>query len=278
MGSRPRERRFVSRVGDAARRRLLFALPLGIAAVFLVPTASPAADPAIEAAAGSYGSYYWSPAGAEVAAGGSVTFKNPSASVLHGVVWTSGPEKPKCAGVPIDDFKTSWSGGCAFEQAGAYAFKCTVHPEMIGKITVSASGATPSPTPGTPGSPGSPGTPGSQPDGPALQSLDVAKRQRGSSVKGSIDVSQSGAGGRLKVDLLANRAKLLGPGQGGKMRVGQLTRSSLSQGHVSFRVPLKGVARSVLKREGSLSLQVKITVIPPQGEAVKRTRGVVLHV
>jgi hypothetical protein len=200
-----------------------------------------------------------------------VTFKNPSGSVEHGVTWTGGPETPQCAGVPINDFKTSWSGSCTFPQAGAYAFKCYVHPEMTGKITVSSTGTTPSPPP-----PGGP--PGSPPAaGPALKALNVAKSQRGAFVKGSVDVTQTGAGGKLQVDLFATRAKLFGPGHPGKMRVGRLTRSSLSAGHVSFTVSLKGVARRTLQREERLPLQVKVTVTPPEGSAVQRTRAVTLH-
>jgi hypothetical protein len=200
-----------------------------------------------------------------------VNFKNSSASVLHGVAWTGGPETPKCAGVPINDFKTSWSGSCTFAQAGAYAFKCTVHPEMIGKITVTSSGTTTNPPPGG----GSP--PGSPPTGPALKELNIATGQRGGFVKGSVEVSQTGAGGRLQVDLFATRAKLFGPGHPGKMRVGRLNRSSLSEGHVSFSVSLMGVARRALKQLERLPLQVKVTVTPPQGEALRRTRAVILH-
>jgi plastocyanin len=250
-------------------RQVLFAAPLGLALVFLSGAASLAESPTIEAAGG--GPYSWSPASAEVGAGGSVTFKNPSGSVLHGVAWTGGPEVPKCAGVPIDDFKTSWSGSCTFTQAGAYAFKCTVHPEMTGKLTVSSSGTTPNPPPPA----GSPG--GSSTGGSALKALNIAKRQRGNHVKGSVDVSQAGAGGRLQVDLFATRAMLFGSGHPGKMRVGRLTRSSLAEGHVSFTVSLKGVARRALRRDERLPLQVKVTVTPPEGDALRRTRAVILH-
>jgi hypothetical protein len=71
---------------------------------------------------------------------------------------------------------------------------------------------------------------------------------------------------------------LFGPGHPGKMRVGLLTRSSLSPGHVGFTVSLKGVARRALKQVERLPLQVKITLTPPQGEVLRRTRKVILHV
>jgi plastocyanin len=248
----------------------LLAVSVGIAGVFLFTAASLAEDPAIEATGSGVYGYYWSPSSAEVSPGGSVTFSSPSASVQHGVTWTSGPESPKCTGVPIDDFKTSWSGSCTFAQAGVYAFKCYVHPtEMTGKITVGSSG-----TPNQPPPSGSPGSPAA----PPLEALRLAKRQRGGSVRGSVDISPAGAGSRLQVDVFATRAKLFGAGHPGKMRVGLLTRSSLSQGHIGFRVSLKGVARRALKQVERLPLQVKITLTPPQGEVLRRTRAVVLRV
>ena len=202
-----------------------------------------------------------------------MTFKNASGSVEHGVTWTGGPETPKCSNVPINDGKTSWTGACSFTQAGTYSFYCPVHPEeMKGTIAVSTSGTGTNPPP-PPGGP-----PGSSLAGPALKALNVAKSQRGGFVKGSVDVSQTGAGGSLQVDLLATRARLFGPGHAGRMRVGRLTRSSLTEGHISFTVSLKGVARRALKRDEHLSLQVKVTVTPSQGEALSRMRAVILHV
>jgi plastocyanin len=238
--------------------------------VFLFSAASLAEGPTIEATGGASG-YYWSPSSAEVSPGGSVAFTSPSGSVPHGVTWTSGPETPQCAGVPIDTGKTGWSGSCTFAQAGAYAFKCYVHPtEMTGKITVGSSG--------TPNQPPPSGSPGSPADGPALKALKLAKRQRGGSVRGSVDISQAGAGGRLQVDLVATRAKLFGAGHKGKMRVGRLTRSSLPEGLVSFTVSLKRVARQALRRDERLPLQVKVTVIPTGGAALRQARTVIVHV
>src|SRR5829696_6737636 len=147
MGARPRERRARRRV----RRHGLFAGALGLAYVFLPGAASLAEDATIEAAGGVYG-YYWSPSSAQVAPGGTVAFKSSSASVLHGVTWSGGPETPSCSNVPVAG-KTSWSGSCSFVQAGTYNFYCTVHPtEMKGAITASATGMpdpnSPPPPPG----------------------------------------------------------------------------------------------------------------------------------
>jgi plastocyanin len=251
-------------------RLLLVAAPAGVAGAAIVfATASLAAEPTIEAA--GVGPYSWSPSGAQTAAGGTVTFKNPSGSAEHGVTWTGGPETPTCSNVPINDGKTSWAGTCSFTQAGTYGFYCPVHPsEMKGTITVSSSGTPPNQPPPT-------GSPGSPVDGPALKSLRLAKRQRGRSVKGSVDISQAGGGGRLQVDLVATRAKLFGAGHPGKMRVGRLIRSSLPEGVVSFTVSLKRVARVVLRDDERLSLQVKVTVTPTQGVRMRQVRTVILH-
>jgi plastocyanin len=245
----------------------LVAVPAGVAGVLLFSAASLADDPTIEPA-GS-GPYSWSPANAEVGAGGSVTFKSPSGSVPHGVAWTGGPEAPKCTGVPVNDFNTGWTGSCTFAQAGAFTFKCTVHPEMTGKITVSSSGTTPPPPGGSPG--------GSPTGGPAMEDLRLARRQRGGAVRGSVDISQTGAGGRLQVALFATRAKLFGAGHPGQMRVGRLTRSSLPEGVVSFSVSLKRVARVALRLAERLPLQVEVAVTPTAGAAMRQTRTVVLH-
>ena len=123
------------------RPRLLQAAPLALGLALLLPALSLADDPTVEAGGGVYG-YYWTPANVSVAPGGSVTFRNPSASVLHGVSWQSGSSgAPSCSGVPIDDAKTSWTGTCAFVQSGTYSFYCPVHPaEMKGTITAAAAG------------------------------------------------------------------------------------------------------------------------------------------
>jgi hypothetical protein len=187
--------------------------------------------------------------------------------VPHGVTWTSGPETPKCPGVPIDTGKESWSGSCTFAQAGEYSFRCYVHPEeMKGKIIVTGSG-TPPPSPPPTGSSA----------GPALKSLRVARRQRGRFVRGSVDVSQAGAGGRLQVDLFATRAKLFGAGHPGKMRVGRLVRSSLPEGHVLFKVALTRAARQALSLDQRLPMQVKVTVTPPQSATMRQARTVIVH-
>jgi hypothetical protein len=94
-------------------------------------------------------------------------------------------------------------------------------------------------------------------------------------VRGFIDLLQ--AGGKLKVDLLATRAALLGGGQKGTMRVGQLIRSSLGAGRVRFAVRLTRVARRALERRGRLPLKVRLTITPPGGKALVLNRSVAVH-
>ena len=253
----------------AAGRRLLRALPLAAALAFAAVTPGIAADPAIEAV-GSYG-FSWSPSSAEVAPGGAVVFKSPSGVYPHGVTWKSGPETPKCAGVPIDEGKTGWSGSCTFATAGSYSFICSVHPEMTGKVTA-ASGTTPvTPGPG-PGSPGSPG------DEPAMKSLRLPGVQQGKAVRGSVEISQSGAGSRLRIELYAARADLFGPGKAGRKLVGTVKRPSVGAGVSRFTARLSPVARVALLADERLELRVKVVVVSPQGERTVRTRTVTLRV
>jgi hypothetical protein len=196
-----------------------------------------------------------------------VTFKNPSGSVEHGVTWTGGPETPKCSNVPINAGKTGWTGTCSFTQAGTYSFYCPVHPtEMKGTIAVTAAtGGGPLPPPSAP-PPGSSG-------GPVASGLHLAKRQRGSSVRGSINVGDDGA--KLMVELRGARA-LLGTGRTGKMRVGRIVRGAVT-GHVAFAVPLQRVARRALA-DGRhvLPLSVTVTVAGQGDDVFKRTRRVVM--
>ncbi len=251
----------------------MFAAPLALAALLLAGTAGAAEGPTIEAAErAGYGGFEWKPASAEVGTGGSVTFKN-STSIQHGIEWTGTPPgTPSCSGVPVGTWGTNWTGTCTFTQAGTYSFRCPVHPaEMTGTITVSSSGTV------TTGPPPPAEPPESAPGGPPARSLGLARSQRGA-VRGSIVVSQAGAGARLEVDLLAGQAALSGAGRGGGHRVGRLVRSALQPGRVSFTVPISGLGRRALRRHGRLPLTVEVIVAPRHGAALKLKRGVVLHV
>jgi hypothetical protein len=99
--------------------------------------------------------------------------------------------------------------------------------------------------------------------------------QRGTSVKGSLEVSASGAGARLEVDLLAQEASMARAKP--TVLVGRFVRGSVAAGRVSFAVKLDAKARSALRRRRSLRLTVKITLTPKGAPATSVTRGVVLR-
>jgi plastocyanin len=114
---------------------------------------------------------------------------------------------------------------------------------------------------------------------PLVGSPSLRSSQRGPSVRGSVDVSQSGAGGRLEVDLLARSALLARATRSGSglVRVGRLVRASVSAGNVSFSVSLTARGKRALARRHRLALTVKITLTPVRGTAVTVTRGIVVR-
>jgi plastocyanin len=273
------------------RRRYLPAVAaLGAAVVVLPTVAGSETGPTIEAgqSEGIYASFIWRPSTAEVSAGGTVSFANPSNGVPHGVVWNSGnPETPSCSGVPIDEGRTSWSGTCMFTRPGTYNFHCFVHPnEMTGSITVAANGTitTTATTPTTTTTSTSPATiptaptpPAEARTGPALVgSPSVRSSQRGGSVKGSLDVSTAGAGDRLEIDVFAKRASIAAR-RSAQVQVGRLVRTSVSAGRLAFSVKLDAKALKAIRRQHHLALTVKITLTPVHGSLLTITRAVVEH-
>jgi plastocyanin len=268
------------------------------AAVAIVPTIASSETSATvvavnHAGTGIYGegeTHAWSPAQVTVAANGALTFSNPSATVEHGLVWAGGPATPSCTGVPVGQGKADWSGTCTFSQPGTYKFYCYVHPtEMTGTVTVAADGSTTTTTtqptapvagptaPTAPGSSGSPSAPGSPLQGSPARAVKFAASQRGGSVRGLIEVSPAGAGGRLEVDLLASGSSLAKTKHPAKVRVGRLVRASLRSGPVSFAVPLNARAGTALRHRRRLALTVRIVLKPVAGAATTVSKSVVLH-
>jgi plastocyanin len=116
------------------------------------------------------------------------------------------------------------------------------------------------------------------PPGPPISgSPSLHSTQRGATVKGSLDVSRSGAGGRLEVDLLAKSASLAAVHRASSVRVGRLVRASVSAGTVSFSVALTVRGKSALRHRHRLPLTVKITLTPASGAPEVVTRSVVLR-
>jgi hypothetical protein len=217
-----------------------------------------------------------------------VTFSNPT-EVPHGVEWRSAL-KPTCeegAGkVPVGTSATAsgakWSGTCTFAQAGTYTFYCTVHgAAMAGTITVSPSGTTTSTTGTTPPTTGTttpttttPGEP--TPSSPLLGSPSLRSARHGAVVAGSLDVSKAGNGDSLEVDVFAKSTALTAK-RSARVRVGRLTRSSVSEGRVSFAVKLDRRARRALARHRRLALTVQI-VLTGYAEPFVVKRSIVNHV
>jgi plastocyanin len=244
-------------------RRILVTLSIACTAALQMSAASSAEGPTIEPAGGGSAGFYWNPSAATIGAGGSVAFRSTSTVVPHGVRWTGGPEKPSCAGVPVEEERYDWSGSCSFAKAGSYSFVCTVHPtEMRGTITVASPGETPPPAP-----PPAEAVRESPLLGPASQALKISKHQRGASVGGSITLSQASSGGKLEVVVITRGSV-----------AGRLRRSSLKPGRLSFSVPLNSGARASLRTRDKLSTTVQVIVEAPGQVALKLKRGVVLHV
>lgn len=114
-------------------------------------------------------------------------------------------------------------------------------------------------------------------DGRAISAFALTAVQHGSSVRGSLTVSQAGVGGRLEVDLLAKGASLAKAGHSARVRVGRVVRSSLRAGAVSFSAPLSANARSALVRHRRLALTVRVLLQPTHGAAATMTSSVVMH-
>ncbi len=220
-----------------------------------------------------------------IATGGEVMFTD-KASTAATVVWMG--SAPACTGVPTSAM-TGWEGKCKFEQPGTYKFESsTLWPEYTKyEIVVegAATGTTPTtttttttPTTTTTTAPTTPSEPshGSPLEG-GSRALKLAASQHGSTVHGSIKVSQAGAGGRLEVGLFATDASLAKAGHSEQVRVGRLVRSSLKAGNASFSVLLTAKGKAALRRNQRLALTVKITLTPQHGAAVTLTRVVVMH-
>jgi len=282
------------------------AVVLGGAAAVLPAAAVSETTPAIEAqnlGGGIYGEQHrWAPSEASVAVGGSVALSNPTA-VAHGVRWVAGPGVPACtASVPVGTSAaasgTDWSGSCTFSKPGVYTFYCTVHgAAMAGTVVVGA--GTPPATTGTPTTPtstqaeppasptGSTVPPVTGPGAAAGSSspfagphpLALASGPHGSIVRGSVDVSAAGAGGRLAVNVLVPRAAFAATrGTTPLVVVGRFTRASLPAGRVPFAVRLDGRATHALRLHGRLAARMRVSLTSAgAGTPVVLSRSFVLR-
>ena len=259
---------------------------LGAATVVLpVAAGSEGSPPVVTAENVGLYNHYWTPAGVKVDPGGTVEFTNPT-EVPHGIRWVSTPAgTPECGtGVPVGTTETAsgkkWKGTCTFATVGTYTYYCTVHgASMSGTITVgtattgtttTTTGTTPTTTstgtaPGTGTTPGSGATSGS-----ALTVARLSSSRHGSTLRGTVDVAPSAAGGTLTVLVSAR----LG---GKRAQVGRLTRAYVSAGTQSWSLALSARARRALHAKHRLALSVRIALTPPGGTASVLTRAVTAH-
>jgi hypothetical protein len=222
-----------------------------------------------------------------IASGGSVTFADSKTAA--NIAWTGAA--PACEpAVPVAPAatKTGWEGKCTFATPGAYHLESsTLWPEYTKYEVVVEGSTTTAPSPGpteagskgtsTPGGTSSPTPAGGAPTGSPLSGAPaIGHSQRGSTVKGSVQISKVGAGDRLEVELLATTASLAKTGHT-TQAVGRFVSASVSAGQLSFSVKLDAKARGALKRRHRLALKVKITLTPAHGEATSITRSVTLH-
>jgi plastocyanin len=220
-----------------------------------------------------------------IASGGSVTFVDSKTAA--NIAWTGAA--PTCEpAVPVAPAatKTGWEGKCTFATPGAYKFESsTLWPEYT-KYEVVVEGSATAPSTGstgegtsTPGGGTSSPTPagGEAPSGSPLSGAPtISSSQRGTAVKGSLQVSKAGAGDRLVVELLATTASLASAGHATQV-VGRSVSASVSAGQQSFSVKLNAKAKRALKRHHRLALKVKITLTPAHGQPLSVTRSVTLH-
>ncbi len=278
------------------KRYLPLAALLG-AAVAVLPGLASGSSPSTVSFTAS--DYEWKVSGSSatmvtIAVGGTVEFSYPSGASAHNAdfgtgaqpsscIQTEGPSSGAVPPLPHSPTAPAWRGTCTFNAAGTYVFHCDLHPNMTGMITVgepsgttgttTTTTTTPSPTTTTTATPPPPS--GSPLAGPVSKALKLAKSQRGGSVKGSLNISQAGAGDRLEIDVFAKSASLAKAKHTARVRVGRLIRSSVSAGRLSFSVKLDAKARRALKRHRRLALTVQITLTPLHGEPLTVNRAIV---
>jgi plastocyanin len=229
-----------------------------------------------------------------IAAGGTVTFGYPSGSSSHNADFSSGPAPASCtqtAGtpggtpppLPTSPTAAGWSGDCTFTAPGTYTFHCDLHPFMQGTIVVVAPSPPPTGTstgttaapPTAPASTGPvPGIPPPSGAPPPRVHVNVAHRQTGTVVHGTVTVP--GAGWRIAVTAFAS-SRALRVHRSPLVRVGSAHVRAARAGRTSFALRLDAVARRALRRRHRLGVRLRIVITPPAGPATVRTVRVLVR-
>jgi hypothetical protein len=213
-----------------------------------------------------------------IAAGGSVTFSYPAGVSIHNVDFTGGGPTActQTAGstvgavspLPATPEAPGWSGTCRFDTPGTYLFVCDNHTYMKGTIVVEGRGTTTTTTsssttatgtstvPGdqTPGSASS--TPGGSSSSAARPRVNVAHRQRGTVLRGTVTTPA----GRSQVSVTAYLA-----GHGSRTRIGSQAKRSKGTGMTTFAVKLDPAGRRKLQRAHHLAVELRVVITPAAG-------------
>jgi plastocyanin len=221
---------------------------------------------------------YWEVNGAPgstatIATGGTVTFSYPSGSNEHNAHFTSGSQPSCTPALPAMPAPPGWSATCTFGTPGSYAFICDAHEStMQGTVQVVDPGTTPPPPPPPP--PGTPPPSGSEPGSPSVK---VARRQRGTTLRGSVTTTVNDS--RIVITALVSNRLLSKsrPRRIRKVSVGALRKQVATAGKTSFAVRLRRVARRALARRERLAVDLRIVVTPPSGRATTKTVRVTLR-
>jgi plastocyanin len=261
----------------------LAALAAGVVVAFALATSAEGGAQPPPSASFTASNNYWYVTGtssttATIATGGSVTFSSPTGNNPHNATFmgpgpsSCNPELPMGPGGEA----APWNSTCQFTTPGTYPFVCTVHPGMGGSVSVVAPGTptTPPPTSG-PGTPPGGSPPGGAPGQPGSLSVKVARRQRGTTVRGSVTTSEDDSRLAIKA-LVANRLLAKKP-PNRKVSVGSLRKQIANAGKTSFAVKLNRAARRALNRRDRLVVTLRITLTPPGGQATTKTARVILR-
>jgi plastocyanin len=264
----------------------LAALLAGTAAAYAVcgPAAIGASAPSTAAVTAV--DFDWSMPGATdytdtIAVGGSVTFSYPAGVSIHNVDFTGGGPTActQTAGstvgavspLPATPEAPGWSGTCRFDTPGTYLFVCDNHTYMKGAIVVEGRGTTTTTTSssttatGTSTVPGdqTPGSGSSTPSGSSSSAarprVNVAHRQRGTVLRGTVTTPA----GRSQVSVTAYLA-----GHGSRTRIGSQAKRSKGTGTTTFAVKLDPVGRRKLQRAHHLAVDLRVVVTPAAGRPV----------
>jgi plastocyanin len=191
-----------------------------------------------------------------IAPGGTVSFGYPAGAAFHNVDFT-GAKPTSCANLPPGPRPKGWQGACTFDDPGTYEFVCDVHAEMTGSVVVAA--PTPVPTETASPDPVASPTPAPTAAPPTVQTtlaVMVAPKQRGTRVRGTVDIKQ--AASKLEVTVTTRLGKTV-------VRVGHSVTASTPSGPVTFSVALDAKARRALRDARKLTVTVAVALTPPGG-------------